>query len=163
MINKTLNDFINICVLLNLNKIKYCVIRIPTEDRGNDFEIDILINKSYVDNLRTLLPYPEFSYCMDGNDTHHHFRRNEIHLDFTTSLSYGKNGEYTIGDIDNVINRAILKDDIYFACSIDEFQMLLLHSLFNKRSFTKHSGKIFNLMDTIGEEICIKMMSKILS
>jgi len=139
-------------------------LRLPLSDVHNkEFETDILVKDSELNNFHNILTAQGFEYSNDDILSHHHYRRNKLHLDLVISLCYGQKREHFISLGHEVLERAVFKNDMYFANNMDEFIMLLFCCLFNKKDFKKYSAKIFQLINIIGEEKCLKKMSSILN
>lgn len=159
--NILLDELKDVCKSFHLNELKYCILRLPeTKDLVTN-DVDILIKDADLKSFHNILLAQNFQYSNDSILTHQHFRRGKLHLDFVTSLCYGRDKEHFVSLGYDVLERAIFKNDMYIVSGIDEFATQLLHCLFDKRDFNKHSARIFQLIDIVGEEKCIKKVQRI--
>lgn len=155
------NELKDICYRFHQNQISYCVLRLPMGDSFDEYEVDILVRDVELQKIHDVLIAQGFSYSNDHIISHHHYRCGKLHLDLVISLCYGKNREHYLSLGYNVLARAKFKDGIYFVDNNDEFILLLLRCLFDKKSFIKYNERILNLINKIGEEKCFKLMSNI--
>lgn len=150
------------CKHFHINKLSYCILRLPKSDTPHhEFEVDILIKDTELKNFHNILIANGFRYEADSKVSHHHFKLERLNLDLVIWLGYGKKKEYFVSLGYDVLEKAVFRDDMYFVNDMDEFEMLLMRCLFDKKDFGKYSAKLFKLIDIIGEEKCIKGMSNI--
>lgn len=163
LIEDNIKEFKEVCSAFHINKLDYCILRLPKSKTFlGEFEVDTLIKDTQIKNFHNILTAQNFQYSQDSKISHHHYRRGELHLDLITSLSYGKNKEYFASLGYGILGRRVFRDDLFFTNDMDELVTLLLHCLFSKRSFDKHNKRIFKLIDFIGEEQCVKEITKVL-
>ena len=157
------NELKSICAMFNAQEIRYCILRLPSFDSVSEFETDILIQPLSFAKLHNVLIHQGFKHYQDDVLTHHHYKRDNIHLDFTTCISFGDKREHYVSAGKEILWRAKENDGMVFISEIDELAMLVMRSMFDKKDFSKKSKRIFNIIDKLGVSKCIKMMSKIYS
>ncbi len=146
------------CKHFHINKLPYCILRMPKSDTPpNEFEVDILIKDTELESFQNILIANGFRHEKD-NETSHHFKQERLNLHLVTCLKYGKKQHFVTLGYD-VLEKAVFRDDMYYIGNINEFEMLLMRCLFDKKDFGKYSNRLFKLIDDIGEEKCIQKMS----
>jgi len=157
------NELKSICAIFNAHEIKYCILRLPNVDSISEFETDILIHPLSFAKLHNILIREGFTYYQDDVVSHHHYKRDMLHLDFATYISFGVKREHYVSSGGEILWRAKIKDGMYFISEMDCLVMLIMRSLFDKRDFSKKSEQIFNIIDKLGVSKCVQMMSRIYS
>ena len=159
-----LNLLKDACKHFHINKLSYCILRLPKSDASpHEFEVDILIKDTELANFHNILTANGFRYEKDSNPSHHNFKKERLKLALVILLGYGRKKEHFVSLGYDVLGRVVFRDDMYFIGEIDEFEMLLMRCLFDKKDFSKYSTKLFKLIDSIGEERCVKGISNIFS
>jgi len=164
-------EFLKLGNIIHENRIKYVVLRLPADvDADSELEVDVLVREDQIKELSNVLENMGFSRFVDertSNDTrtipHAHFRKDKLHLDICSSLSYGKRRNIFASDGTAVVDRGALSSKGYHTpAQEDEMVMLLLHCLADTRDFTKYGDKLISLATDIGEERCVKTLSSVL-
>lgn len=140
------------CGKLGIVGVNYCVLRIPKES-SDDFEVDILISESETMRVKNILISNGFTHSEIRE--HMHYRKDSLHLDIVSSLRYGGH-KYTLEQ--GILQRAICINDMFIISHEDEFIMLLLRCLFDKKDFSKKGETILNLVEEIGEKRCFEIL-----